>query len=238
MKTATRFLPLCSLLAMVIIAATAALCATAGGGQGSPLLPPNAHFRGKSLEEWNVLWVEWFVRTNLAGETDLPDTVKKTRLLPAAFVPGDYEFDITVPPGTGLVLPAMFIFGEIYADGSMDDPTFVFGPEFGDLEGLNILDYLYATTQTEVKLDGEVLLSGVASDLADYHFGPTYFDDPIFYEETQANNAVAAIWTFGVGAVYTPLSKGTHTMEVTTVFDNIFFGQVEFHYTYHIVVTK
>jgi hypothetical protein len=198
-----------------------------------------------SLEEWSVLWTERFVGNEFGTGSDIPDTVKKVRLLPASSIPDDYEFHITVGPGTGLVLPAMFIFGEIYADGSADDPDFVFpdepwavDPNLGSLAGINIVDYLYMTAQTEVKLDGKVLLSGVASDLEDYHFGPTFFDSPIVYEETLPNNAVAAWWCFGVGAVYTPLSKGTHTLEITTVFDNIFFGHVNFHYIYHIDVSK
>jgi hypothetical protein len=210
-----------------------------------PLLPPNANFRGNSLEEWNVLFTEQFVRTNLAGETGVPDTVKKVRFLPAAYVPDDYVFNITIPEGTGLVMPGMFIFGEIYEDSSMDDPNFIFpdedwayDPNLGSLAGMNIVDYLYLTAYVQVKYNGKVLLSGVASDLDDYHFGPTYFDSPIVYQDTLPNGAVAAAWCIGVGCVYTPLSKGNHTLEVSTVYDNIFFGYVEFNYVYNIKVKK
>jgi hypothetical protein len=244
MRTTPRYSLLCGLLAIATSGATAAPRAMAGGGKGGPLLPPNAHFRGQSLEGWSVLWVEWFIDNHFGPGLGIPDTVDKMRLLPAENVPGDYAYGINVRQGTGLVLPAMFIFGELYADGSVDDPNFVFpdepwavDPNLGSLAGITLVDYLYMTARTEVELDGDVLLSGVASDLDDYQFGPTYFDGPIFYAETQPNDAVAALWTIGVGAVYTPLSKGAHTMEVTTVLENIFFGHAEFHYTYHITVS-
>src|SRR4051812_14391604 len=73
---------------------------SSGQGGQSALLPPNANFRGKSFEEWNVLWAEWNIGTQLGGETDLRDTVEKVRFLPEPVFPGVYEFDIVVAPGT------------------------------------------------------------------------------------------------------------------------------------------
>src|SRR5262245_55082579 len=108
MKTTPRFLLLFSLLAIVTIVAMPTPRATAGGGKGSPLLPPNARLHGRSLEEWTVLWVEWFIENHLGSGSDIPETVDKMRLLPAESVPGDYEYNITVRQGTGFVLPAMF----------------------------------------------------------------------------------------------------------------------------------
>lgn len=245
MKKATRFLLLCGLLTIAMLAPSATHFATAGGGNNNPLLPPDEDFRGRSLGEWSVLWTQWFVENALGSGSSIPDTVNKVRLLLEATAPGNYESDVTVKPGTGFVFPAMFIYGEIYADGSSDDPGFVFpdepwavDPNLGSLAGIGLLDYLYLTTHVEVKVNGTVVLSGQASDLEDYHFGPTYFDSPIVYEETLPNNAVAAAWCFGVGAVYSPLPKGSHTVELNTIFDNIFFGHAEFHYIYHINVTK
>jgi hypothetical protein len=219
--------------------------ATAAGGNGKPLVPANAKFRGMYLEEWSVLYGEWFVGNDWGPGTDIPDTVNKMRLLPAAGQPGDHVREITVKTGTGFVLPPMFIFGELYLDGSSDDPDFVFpdadwavDPNLGPLVGINVLDYFYMTTHTEFKLNGAVILSGVTSGMEERHYGPVYFDSPIPYDEVAPNGAVAAAWTFGVGAVFTPLPRGTHTLELTTEYDNIFFVNSVFHFVYTINVTK
>jgi hypothetical protein len=52
-----------SAVVMLMGLAAVAMAPTSSFGQGgkSPLLPPNAHFRGQSLEAWSVLWTERFV---------------------------------------------------------------------------------------------------------------------------------------------------------------------------------
>lgn len=197
---------------------------------GQPM-PANAKFRGKTLAEWSFLQNEWIIATGLGGET-LPDTFQKMQFLPGPFGPGTHEFDVVVPAGTGLVSPPFFAFGELYEDGSFDDPNDPF------LAG--IIDTVFNETQLDVTLDGKLVLSGTPAELGDYAYGfdgPLFFDEPIFYAEPQDRggvNAVAALWTTGVGALYHPLSPGEHTLEV--VQDGPIFGH--FDITFNITVPK
>jgi hypothetical protein len=168
-------------------------------------------FRGKTLAEWSFLQSEWAIATGLGGQS-LPDTVDKMQFLLGTFGPGTAEFDVVVPSGIGLVSPPFIVFGELYEDGSFDDPN--------DPFLASLIDLIFNETQVDVSLDGELVLSGTPAELGDFAYGftdPLFFDEPIFYAEPQDRggiNAVAALWTFGVGAVYHPLSPGEHTLHV------------------------
>jgi hypothetical protein len=231
MKTASSFLPCARVncLLWIVIAALSGI-AVIPAAADQPL-PAQAKFRGKSLAEWSFLQNEWVIATGLGGQT-LPDTVDKLQFLPGPFGPGSHEFEVVVPVGTALVSPPLFAFGELYEDGSFDDPNDPF------LAG--IIDTVFNETQLDVRLDGDVVLSGTPAELGDYAYGfdgPLYFDEPIVYAEPQDRggiNAVAALWTTGVGAIYHPLSPGEHTLEV--VQDGPIFGL--FDITFHITVQK
>jgi hypothetical protein len=186
-------------------------------------LPAGAKFRGKSLVEWSFLQNEWRIATGLGGQS-LPDTIQKTRLVPGPFSPDDVEFDVEVSPGTALVLPPFFAFGELYDDGSFDDPN--------DPFLASIIDQVYNETELTVSLDGNVVLSGTPAELGAYAYGfdePLYFDEPIVYDEPIDKGgglfSVAALWTLGVGAVFHPLPPGEHTIQV--VQDGPIFGHID-----------
>ena len=220
MKTASRFLPCArvTFLAPWIVIATFSGIAVAPAAAAQPL-PAQAKFGGKTLAEWSFLQNEWIIATGLGGQT-LPDTVGRVQFLPGAFGPGFHEFNVVVPSGTSLVSPPFFAFGELYEDGSFDDPNDPF------LAG--IIDTVFNETQFDVSLDGKLVLSGTPAELGEYAYGfddPLYFDEPIYYAEPQDRggiNAVAALWTTGVGAIYHPLSPGEHTLSV--VQDGPIFG--------------
>jgi hypothetical protein len=213
-----------------MVVTSVVLVAVAPVTAGQPM-PANAKFRGKTLAEWSFLQNEWIIATGLGGETR-PDTVGKTQFLPGPFGPGTHEFDVVTTPGTSLVSPPFFAFGELYDDGSFDDPNDPF------LAG--IIDTVFNETQLDVTLDGKLVLSGTPAELGGYAYGfddPLFFDEPIFYAEPQNRgdkNAVAALWTTGVGAIYHPLSPGEHTLEVTQ--DGPIFGF--FDITFNITVQK
>jgi hypothetical protein len=210
--------------AVVLVALVAVAMAPAlSSGQDGPsaLLPPNANLQGKSYAEWNVLASEFAITTGLT-EGEFPDTIGRVRFLPYY---GATEFSIELDPGTAIAFPAFFVFGELYDDGSQDDPNDPF------------IDVLLETATVETRLNGRVLLQGAASELGAYAFGPVNFDEPIWYAEPEPRtpdlNAVAAQIVFGVGSVYRPLPVGEHTLEITV--DSEFFGLIE--RTYHISVT-
>lgn len=185
-------------------------------------VPPNAKFRGKSLEQWSLLSTEWQIATGLGRVTDLTDTVNGVRFLPGSFQSS--ELDIVLTAGTPFVSSSWFVFGELYDDLSSDNPE---DP---------IIDFILETAEVETTLNGQVIISGNAAQLDELMFGPAYFEEPIFYAEPQPRgenlNSVAALFVFGIGAVYHPLPVGEHTL-VTEV-DSLFFGQSTT--TYHITV--
>lgn len=207
------------LVALVAVVISPAL--SSGQGGSSALMPPDANFQGRSLAEWNVLASEFAIATGLAGQ-ELPDTVGRVRFLPYY---GATEFSIKLDPGTAIAFPAFFIFGELYDDGTQDVATD------------EIVEFFLGTSWVETRLNGRVLLQGLASELSGYQFGPVNFDQPIYYAEPRPVdtdlNAVAGAVVFGVGSVYRPLPVGEHTLEITV--DSEVFGLIE--RTYHISVT-
>jgi hypothetical protein len=193
----------------------------------SPLVPPNSHAYGKSFEEWNVLYTQWAVATELGGK-NLSNTVDGVRFLPNNVAhPGTYEFDVTMNPGTPFVAPPFPVFGEMYADGSQDDPD---DP---------ILGLIFDLTDIQVVLDGKMLMDSTAAELAKYQYGPVYFEHPVPYAEPYDHGggvySTAAVWTIGVGAVYHPLPVGRHTLVVST--DDHGMGLGSYQFTYHITVS-
>jgi hypothetical protein len=204
-------------LAVVMLGSSLAL---AQDGHG-PLLPPNANFRGVSFTDWNVLALEWEIATGLGGQ-NLPDTVKDVRFFPGNFVGN--VFDIQLKPGTAFAFPAWPVFGELYDNGTQDNPN---DP---------IIPFLYEITAIEARLDGNVVLQGTASALDDYSFGPVVLDKPIFYAQPQPRgpglNAIATTFVFGIGSVYHPLPVGKHTLVIDV--QNAILGN--FHTTYNITV--
>ena len=136
------------------------------------------------------------------GGQNLPDSFKSVRFLPGRFSPGEYEDQFVIGPSTGLVFPAFFAFGELYDDGTFDDPV----------ELAPIIDLIYETTRITTEYDGRVLLTRSPASLSAYQFGPVFLDEPIVYEEPEPRgpdlNAVAAAWMIGIGAVYHPLPPG------------------------------
>lgn len=205
-------------LLMGVVAFTVAPAPSLGQGGTSPLLPPNANFRGRSLIEWDVLAMKWEIATGLGGQ-DLPATVDGVRFLPGNFTGN--EFDIQLKPGTPIAFPFLPIYGELYDDGTYDDPEANWS-------------FLLEATFIDARLDGQVLFQGLASDYPAYSFGPVVLDEPIFYADPQPRgdlNAVAAIWVLGTGAVFKPLPVGEHTLVVDL---QGILG--DYHTTYHITV--
>jgi hypothetical protein len=216
----------------LLISASAPMAQPGRGGR-SPLVPPQSHAFGKSFDEWNFLYTIWA----LGGAQD--DTVGRVRFLPGAFLVGEPddidedgfaifidEFNIRLRPGTPFVLPPFLLVGETYdrEDVPDDDPQDAF--------------MIFATTDIRVTLNGAVLMEGTGADLAEFVYGPTYFEEPIFYDEPQPRgpdlNAIAGIFTVGIGAVYHPLPVGEHTLRVN--WRAAFFG-AELRATYHITVS-
>lgn len=193
------------------------------GGDPSPLVPPNSNAYGKSFQLWNVLYTQWMVETYYGGQTP-SNTVGQVRFLPNNPIPGEYVFNVTLKPGTPFVAPPFPTFGETYDNAPPDDPNDLF------------IEFIIATAEVRVVLDGRVLMDDTVDNLGRYKFGTEYFEPPVTYGQPQPRgdnlNSTSAIWTQGIGAVYHPLPVGRHTLVSTA---SSLLG--EYKLTYNITVT-
>ncbi len=93
---------------VVLVCMALAPVAAIGRDPHSPLVSPHGKFRGKTFEQWNVLYSRWAIETNFGGLTPC-DTVNGVRFLPTITAgPGPgaaYEFDVHMRPGTPFVAP-------------------------------------------------------------------------------------------------------------------------------------
>jgi hypothetical protein len=189
----------------------------------SPLMPPQSNSFGKSFQEWNALQTQYALATGL-GTVAVSDTVRNVRLLPGDFTTATPVFNIDLAPGTPFVAAPFFVFGERYDDPNVpdDDPVAIAA----------FLEEVFADAHITIELDGRVLLDGSGTELRPYLWGPVYLNNPVVYNTPIPRdvdlNAVAALWTMGFGAVYSPLSVGQHTLVYKV--QSAFFGDSQFTY--------
>ena len=157
---------------------------------------------------------------------------------------GSYQYELNE---SWARLPAGWAWGQVsavatdsqdrvYAFQRKDPPVVVFDREgnylsswghsaIRDPHGIAIVDdVVYLTDRDDhvalkFTLDGKPLMVGMGADFPEFHVGPIYFDEPIFYDTPQPRgdvNAIGGIFLEGTGFVYPPLSVGTHTLEIVT----------------------
>jgi hypothetical protein len=159
----------------------------------------------------------------LGGQT-LPDTVDGVRYLPPNFGGGDFVANVTVEPGTALVLSPFFVIGERYDNGTEDNPADPF------------IDTIFAETAIKTTFDGTVVLEGTGSELAERRFPVTVFAEPITYAEPQPRgdiNAIATHFGTAITTIFDNLSTGEHTIK--NEFDSTAFGKASFTYNISVV---
>jgi hypothetical protein len=189
----------------------------------SGLLPPDVVYQGRTLDEWFVLHSKWSQATELGDPSGLSDTVDGVRFLFHPHVGPDLEVDVTVPAGTAIAMLNWAVNGERYSDGSQDDPA---DP---------IITAIRDDASFQTILDGSVVLQGKVADHLNRYTEPTFFDHAVVYNQPQPRgpvDAVAGIWTFGVGGLYL-LPVGQHTLENIVQFTIL--GPAP-RMTYHITV--
>ncbi|MGD9637204.1 MAG: hypothetical protein AB7G28_11780 [Pirellulales bacterium] len=205
----------------LLLAGTASLLLVPATGRAQ-LVPPG-DYRGTSLDEWGLDYLEWALATGL-GEQTLPDTVDGVRYLPPNFGGGDFVASLTIDKSTAVISEPFSVFGEKYDNGTEDNPADPF------------IDTIFDETTIKVTYDGSVVLEGIAGNLTDRLFGVTVFPDPIPYAEPQPRgpglNSIAAIFGVGVVTIFDPLPIGAHTIK--NEFNSSVFGAAS--YTYNITV--
>ena len=174
--------------------------------------PGGSHAFGKSLTEWMTLDNSW----RLGGEQSNPEG--KMVFLPdissEAADGGEWvydedsntwtyaaEIDVALEPGQKFAMPLIYFYGEVYEDGTEDDP------DDYDVEAL------LAAYDIQVSLDGDLILDTTDEDIGDSFYGPAYFDETIEFDEPNPySGGIGATWVAGYGFVHQPLSTGEHTL--------------------------
>jgi hypothetical protein len=208
------------LLALALILAPQGQTAAQAGA-----LPPNSNAFGKTLAQWQALWLSWAV-----GDTAIdPDAngnadVGNVVLLPIPGADGSgtpASVDVTLHTGQAFTLPLWLNFGNSYSDGTPNDP----------LVPLSV----FQTMDFKLVIDGVTVID--KRNLMSYYTESTFapgiaFDFP---------PAATIISLQSIGLTHTPLPPGKHTMTLHAANTQALppqygGGFLEFNNTWNIIV--
>jgi hypothetical protein len=178
---------------------------------GGKAAPPQSCAFGKTLTEWMQLYETWFI----GGGEDHVGPVKFLPLPNGTAVGGSFTYadpgtlvghlDVSLKPGTPFVLPVTVWYGERYLPqlGYPDDPAL---PKdlFTDPDK-NLI---------KVYIDGKPVMDSTRHSVNPFYFGPAPID--VVYPAPSSYGSIAAIFVQGIGFVHTPLSVGTHEIELVS----------------------
>jgi hypothetical protein len=202
-----------------VLAACGLLLLSLASGSAAPgkpdrdprVLPPNASLQGQSLGEWMELEHIYAITGAPINDPIYVNQVD-VQVGKVMILAGNWGTprSVTVKAGTFLFLDIDSMWGELYADGSTDDPN-------GEWFGIPISAWPSMVTSSQT-LDGRP----VRIDPQDYFISTTWFDQPIPYGETSSWDSVGAVWFQGFGFLIKPLTPGVHTL--TSHVEDGFFG--------------
>ena len=175
--------------------------------------PPQSSAYGKTLAQWMQIYWTWA----FGGGSDQVGRVKLLGIPSETYLGGSFTYadpgilaghlDVTLPPGTPFVLPAVAWSLERYAHpvpGYPDDPP---------IPAEYFTDPSKAVVQ--VYLDGKAVMDSTKASVAPYYFGLVPLN--VTYPAPTSYGSIGAIGIQGVGAVYEPLSVGVHTLTLKDV---------------------
>ena len=166
---------------------------------------PFSNAFGQSFEEWlQDFWAWNYVGV---GSQEHPNGVFFMPV-PAAGPNQDWqgknigvgEMSLTVKPGDKLVLGILAWLGETY------DPAY----NIADDQPWPKSDFTPPNGEAVITLDGVELIN--ASNLADFYYGPAYFEEPLMYPTPSSYHSIGIIFVQGIGIVLQPLTPGKHTL--------------------------
>jgi hypothetical protein len=192
----------------LIFSTIAAILISAGvvAGGVNPVSPPNSNAFGKSLDEWmGIYWRQYLTLPNVVGEKNVtfppivcPDPAAGCNCAYPSPYPDWHavcEFNITVAPGTPLVLP---FFGWLaYSDTDYLPPE-CFGQLCNGPAPVNLREVFADAT-----LDGRP----IAEPSAAFYVGPTPFEPPI-----QCTEIDMCVLYQAIGVAIKPLTPGVHKL--------------------------
>lgn len=225
MKKAQTKIVRLALGATLGVVAVAALFVAIPAFAGSKPAPGKSSAFGKTLAQWEDLYVRWWV-----GDVTIPSdangnaTVDGVVLLPVPNTPGDGtpgHQEVTLTHGQGFFLPLLFELGTSYTDGTPSDP---------------LLPASYFTSfDVTLQIDGVTVVDN--SNKGDY-FTQFNFDPAIALGFA---NLDSIIWNQGFNIAHAPLPPGTHTIQLDEkagqpLPPNFGGGTLEYHNTWTLTV--
>jgi hypothetical protein len=201
------------------------LCLTLSSTAGNGPTPGHAKAFGATLAQWQETYLRWEV-----GDITIPPdangnaAVNNVVLLGVPGTPGDGtpgHLDVTLNTGQAFFLPLLQLAGTSYTDGTPPDP---------------LIDLSYfASVDVSVRIDGVPVIG--ANNKMDY-FSQFAFIPPVPFP---FGNLSAIIWFQGFGLAHTPMSAGTHTIQLDekagqALPPNFGGGTLEYHNTWTITV--
>lgn len=117
------------------------------------------------------------------------------------------ELNVTVKPGTKIVLGVLAWIGETYDPAYIDPST---GKPIPNDQPWPQSEFLPPNGEAVITLDGVPLVD--ASNLADFYYEPINFKETLWYATPTDYHSIGAIWVQGIGVVLPPMSAGTHTL--------------------------
>ena len=197
---------------IVVLAAVAALLIAVPGTNAAKkgAANPASNAFGQSFAEWLRDYWAW----SFAG-VGQPMQQNNVMFLsvptPATWVVQDGKnigigtMDVTVEPGTKLVLGVLAWIGETYQDHNG-----VIGSHLPDDTAWPMTEFLPPKGEAVIMLDGVPLID--ASNLSEFYFGPINFEETLWYSAASSYGSTGAIWVQGIGVVVPPMSAGEHTL--------------------------
>jgi len=208
--------------------------ALAHDDKSAGILPPSSRAFGKTYTEWFEVYWRWYADLAYNGIVTIPPDANGNAvadhnvvlmLLPDA--PGDGtpgHLAVTLDAGQSFVLPFLGPLGTSYNDGTPADPF--------------VSDSLFQTLDVQFYVDG---VRKVSSRSSERYYTKDEFDPAIPLPGLAQYGFEAVIWFQTVGIFHSPLSPGTHTLQLdiinTEPFPPYFPGEfVEYHNTWTVTV--
>ncbi|HZQ47352.1 MAG TPA: hypothetical protein VFC07_10100 [Verrucomicrobiae bacterium] len=174
------------------------LCLASSAFAGSKLAPANSMAFGKSLAQWEDIYMRWFVgNVTIPADANGNAVVNGVVLMPIPNAAGDgtpAQQAVTLNHGQAFFMPLLYELGTSYTDGTPSDP---------------FLDRSYFTSfSVSLQIDGVPVINN--SNAMDY-FTQFSFAPPVPLEFA---NIDSLIWYQGFNVAHAPLSVGKHTIQL------------------------
>jgi len=134
------------------------------------------------------------------------------------------EETVTLKAGQSFLVPIVSWIGEVYEDGSEDEP---------------LTEAVMNESEFRATIDGHTVAHKAAGRSSLLYGAATDFDDPILYEAPSDYGSTGAVWVQGFPLLHGPLAPGRHVMKLhsTLMIEDLDLG-LQFENTWIITVKR